>query len=109
MKQVAELLGIIFDLRIVAMDLDNNDIPYEILYNIRQQWHNDNLALQNTRRHNNVDSTFVQRAGIALYKCGIGKRQPIWKRGSTNVHTLIEFLRKNCEYFQYDAQNKYTK
>ena len=80
MRQVAELLGVMVTLRIVSMDLDENDIPFHLLSRAQQSLNNgggravtsgnghgsSGSGSGSTQPRNIPASTFVQRTGIAL-------------------------------------------
>ena len=78
MQLVAELLSVNFTLRIVCMDLDENDIPTHVLDAAMNDWRqveekekkdgsSASLEAVVASGRNTKPCTFVQRPGIALY------------------------------------------
>ena len=102
MEQVAELLGVMTTLRVVSMNLDDNDIPFALLEKAQADWSKAYSAMDAIGSNDGSDHqqqmpacTFVQRTGIALYNSG-SKFQPSWKRGYVDIESVIHFVRSNC-------------
>jgi len=116
MEQVAELLGVMFTLRVVSMNLDENDIPFPLLENAQALWETSAAMLRTMNGDGQAVAptsikpcTFVQRPGIALYNRGAGKKHPIWKRGITDVLSIIDFVRENCTVTFDFSSNSYFR